>query len=215
MMILANRTTFSILLIILLVVPVLAQPGGGDWQPPPPLGEFPYFEPTLEIQQAGTLWRRGKYDEAMAAWFAVADNNPRSRLGVESLMEAAFVCNTKDEARAIWRRIANEYAGSRFGVWGDYWLAMDQLPRNLTNPQILIEMDRYIESVGGPKVATILSGAERAPLVAQFRALPIEIQLGLAKPYYHAFSGLLESTEGPRVDDAHSNAEGQSRAFAC
>lgn len=153
----------------------LSQAGPGWGQT---LGPFQPSEEYREAMRLGSSDRQAAIDLLLQ----IAADNPRSRLGGESLSFAAYLTEDRNKTTQIYQDMAAEYADTRFELFARH--ALVNLQFSYTNMEGRAEAtDQLIQAFGGPGLAEILAAPDGHTLVAQLQGLSPEVRIGLTPIY--------------------------------
>ena len=173
----------KIRLMTLLLFLCCAAQGQEDWIYPPsaPIST----EAKAALQRAAEIGSF-RFEEALEIYLRLANENPGTALGGDSLCGAMYtqiLMSDKAAVQSTVQRLITEYPGSRYEVYARRYQLDQQLGRAPANER-LVAYSNFFQSLGAPRLEAIAGGQNLESAVQQALALPFEVRVELAKAYY-------------------------------
>ena len=115
---------------------------------------------TPELRAAGQLQANWKFDQAIAAYQAIVDQNPGSQLAARAQIRIALIhFERRDEAvaRAMLEGVASDYLDTPFGLHAELMLLDVQ---NLIEEDWISQFDALVTRMGGPSSSAIIASQD-------------------------------------------------------
>ena len=174
------RTRLLLICLLLLAQVALAQEG---WLYSPYAPISP--EDAADFRRANEI-RSYAFEESRDIYLRLANENPGTALGGDSLIAAMYVQILRSDpvgVEATRQRLLTEYPRSRYEVFAKLY-ELDLRLSRLSNDAAIAEYSDFLESYGAPRLEGIMAGQGLDAATMQVLNLPFEIRMELAKVYY-------------------------------